>query len=176
MRRHRTTFSTSLPPLLSLSFPFLSSVTVLPQTETPLHTSSAPCGTQRCSAPRVRAKRSCFLSNVQKWITVLMSCLRDWSHDLRPFWVSSTCRETQRSRQRRRRRIYSTMISSFLTFPLTYSVSRPTVKWGVLIYLPTLSPFPSFSFCLPLTPSCPLFYPHTHTHTHTHTSHTSYFP
>ena len=74
----------------------------------------------------------------------------------------------------RRRRIYSAVILSFLTFSLTFPVSRPVVEWGVSIYLPTLSLFPlSFfpsclrsitsarSLSLSLSLSLPL--PHTHT-------------
>lgn len=110
-----------------------------------------PRGAQRRSAPHVEAKRSCFLLNVQKWITILSRCLQDRSHDLRPFRDSSTCRETWCTGQRRRR-IYSSMSLSFFTFSLTCG--------EVLIYLPTLSFFLSSSHSI----TSSLLHTHTRTH------------
>lgn len=131
------------------------SVTPFPK---PLHTSSASCRTQSCLT---KAKRSYFLLN-QREITILMYCLRDLSHCLRPSLGPFNMQRNMVQNEEKKRqntRIYRGMI--FLTFSLTYPFSWPMVKWGVLIYLPPSSPLPfSLSLCLPITPS---FLSHTHT-------------
>lgn len=104
-------------------------------------------------------------------INVLSAGPIPWSTVLLDLFNMQRSMVHHEEKKRQAIRIYSGMILSFLTFSLTYPVSRPMVKWGVLIYYLLSPPPPPFLLSLFLSPSYTIASSLLHTHTRIHAAH-----